>query len=193
MATYRRWRDDTPPHFRFSAKMPRSITHEAGLKKAAREAAQFYEEIAQLRPKLKAVLVQLPASLHFSARSVRTFFETLPPLRGVSVACEPRHPSWFSEGADATLRGLKVSRVAADPVRAPGAADPAGEGRFAYFRWHGTPRMYYSSYSKAQLQAFAAQVERCKAKEVWCIFDNTARYAAWDDAVRFGRLSQVEG
>jgi hypothetical protein len=28
-------------------------------------------------------------------------------------------------------------------------------------------------------------VEREKALETWCVFDNTARHAAWDDALSF--------
>jgi uncharacterized protein YecE (DUF72 family) len=60
-----------------------------------------------------------------------------------------------------------------------------------YFRWHGSPRMYYSTYTGAQLAFFADQVTRAAGSEAWCIFDNTARYAAWNDALRF--LAQVRG
>jgi uncharacterized protein YecE (DUF72 family) len=38
-ATYARWRDETPAPFRFSVKMPRSVTHESHLKRCA--AAHF--------------------------------------------------------------------------------------------------------------------------------------------------------
>jgi uncharacterized protein YecE (DUF72 family) len=192
-ATYTRWRDETPPEFRFSAKMPRSITHEAGLRRAAREVSRFYDEIAHLRPKLKAVLVQLPPSLEFDLRSTRTFFRAAPRMRGTAVTCEPRHVSWFSAAADAALRELNVTRVAADPARCAGAGEAGGARRFAYFRWHGTPRIYYSKYSDVQLQVFAAEVSRSRAKVVWCIFDNTARYAAWDDALRFRRFLKGQG
>jgi uncharacterized protein YecE (DUF72 family) len=187
-ATYKRWRDETPAQFRFSVKMPRSVTHEARLRRAAREVSQFYEEIALLRPKLRAVLVQLPPTLEFSVRATRTFFHAVPQIKGTMITCEPRHASWFSAAADAVLRELKVSRVAADPPRCPGAGDAGGGRGFEYFRWHGTPCLYYSKYSDAQLQAFATQVRGSKAKEIWCIFDNTARYAAWNDALQFRRL-----
>jgi uncharacterized protein YecE (DUF72 family) len=40
-------------------------------------------------------------------------------------------------------------------------------------------------YSDAQLLDFASRVNSAGANDVWCIFDNTARYAAWDDACRF--------
>jgi uncharacterized protein YecE (DUF72 family) len=184
-ATYARWRDDTPAPFRFSVKMPRSITHESHLKRCAAEVARFYEEIAHLQPKLAAVLVQLPPSLQFNGRTARAFFATVPRVRGTKVVCEPRHESWFTNAAENALKDAGVSRVAADPARFPGAEIPGGTRRFAYFRWHGAPRMYYSKYSEAQLAVFAATVERAKATETWCVFDNTARHAAWDDALQF--------
>jgi uncharacterized protein YecE (DUF72 family) len=183
--TYARWRDETPAQFRFSVKMPRSVTHESSLKRCAAEVARFYEDIAALQPKLTAVLVQLPPSLEFSRRSVRTFFSSVPRLRGTKVVCEPRHRSWFTGAADDTLRDAGVSRVAADPARCSGAEVPGGARRFAYFRWHGAPRLYYSKYSERQLAAFAAMVRRAKAAETWCVFDNTARHAAWGDALEF--------
>lgn len=184
-ATYARWRDETPAPFRFSVKMPRSVTHERHLKRCATEVGRFYEDIAALQPKLAAVLVQLPPSLEFNGRVVRTFFNSVPRLRGTNVVCEPRHPSWFTSAVESTLRDAGVSRVAADPARCPGAEVPGGVRRFAYFRWHGSPRLYYSKYSEAQLATFAAAVTKAKATETWCVFDNTARHAAWDDALQF--------
>jgi len=184
-ATYARWRDETPAPFRFSVKMPRSVTHESHLKRCAAEVARFYEDIAALQPKLAAVLVQLPPSLEFNGRAVRTFFSSVPRLRGTKVVCEPRHSSWFTSAVDRTLRDAGVSRVAADPARCPGAEIPGAARRFAYFRWHGAPHLYYSKYSEARLAAFVATVRATKASEVWCVFDNTARHAAWDDALKF--------
>lgn len=184
-ATYTRWRDETPEPFRFSVKMPRSITHESGLKRCAAEVAGFYEDVVHLQPKLAAILVQLPPSLEYSGRTVRAFFNIVPSLRGTRVVCEPRHSTWFTSAAQNTLREMSVSRAAADPVRSPGADTPGGTPRFAYFRWHGSPRPYYSKYSQGQLRVFAEAAMRTKAKETWCIFDNTAQYAAWGNSLQF--------
>ncbi len=184
-ATYARWRDETPARFRFSVKMPRYITHESHLKRCTTEVVRFYEDIAALQPKLTAVLVQLPPSLEFNRRSVRAFFNSVPRLRGTTVVCEPRHASWFTSAVENLLRDAGVSRVAADPVRCPGAEVPGGVRRFAYFRWHGAPHLYYSKYSEAQLATFVAAVRKTKASETWCVFDNTAHHAAWDDALQF--------
>ena len=187
-ATYARWRDETPASFRFSVKMPRSVTHESHLKRCAQEVGVFFEDIAALQPKLTAVLVQLPPSLEFNGRAVRAFFKSVPRLRGTRLVCEPRHASWFTPAGEGALREAGVSRVAADPVRGDGADLPGGARRFAYFRWHGAPRLYYSKYSQEQLALFAATVSKSKAAEIWCVFDNTARHAAWDDALQFAAV-----
>jgi uncharacterized protein YecE (DUF72 family) len=165
--------------------MPRSVTHRSHLKGCAADVARFYEEIALLQPKLAAVLVQLPPSLEFNGRTVRAFFKTIPRLRGTKVVCEPRHESWFTIAAENALRELAVSRAAADPAPCSGAETPGGACRFAYFRWHGAPRLYYSKYEESQLDIFAARAASGHAIETWCVFDNTARHAAWDDALQF--------
>jgi uncharacterized protein YecE (DUF72 family) len=184
IGTYERWRDATHRQFKFSVKMPRAITHEYCLRGAAREVSRFYKEIEGLQPKLGAVLVQLPSSVEFNARLVRSFFKALPRFPDTEVVCEPRHPSWFSAEADAELRRSAVSRVAADPPRADTANLPGGDRSVAYFRWHGSPIVYQSSYSDAQLNHFAATVRGVTASEVWCVFDNTARCAAWENALK---------
>jgi uncharacterized protein YecE (DUF72 family) len=162
--------------------MPRTITHECALRHAAAELSEFFSGIEVLQPKLGAVLIQLPPSLEFSAAPVRAFFKSLPRLRSVRLVCEPRHSSWFAGPADALLEQLDVSRAATDPDPFAGGSRPGGSRSFNYFRWHGSPRMYYSSYSDAQLEALAASVKALRRIDTWCIFDNTAAYAAWENA-----------
>ena len=166
--------------------MPRTITHEGALQGVDREVAAFWSEIEFLQPKLGAVLIQLPPSLDFQARTIRKFLQSLPRLAGCHLVCEPRHPTWFTGTADAVLQHLRVTRVAADPTNLPAGGSPGGDDSFRYFRWHGSPDRYYSSYTPPQLQRFAMQVD--EAIPTWCVFDNTARYAAWDNARSFGEL-----
>jgi uncharacterized protein YecE (DUF72 family) len=188
-ATYVKWRQATPREFRFAVKMPRSITHESALKSTARDVDGFFRSVESLIPKLSVVLVQLPPSFEFRVGPVRAFFASLPRLDGVHIACEPRHGSWASQAADTLLAQLSVCRVAADPARFHNAERPGGARDFAYFRWHGSPQKYYSSYSTAQLDTLAAAV-RAEHGESWCVFDNTARHAAWDNAYSLRKLLQ---
>jgi len=78
----------------------------------------------------------------------------------------------------------RVARVAADPAAVPSAALPGGWDGLAYYRLHGSPRIYYSAYSEPYLAALAATLrEGARSAPVWCIFDNTAQGAATDDAL----------
>ncbi|APW36850.1 hypothetical protein RD110_06290 [Rhodoferax koreense] len=193
---YARWAAQTPPGFRFAVKLPRAVTHDQRLRGARAPLERFKAEVTGLGDRLGVLLVQLPPSLAYEARPVRTFFDLLAGLFETSVVCEPRHLSWFEPAADRMLVKLRVGRVAADPARCPAAAvpggwlGPAGDGAGAvlYHRWHGSPRIYYSAYGDAWLRAQAEQLQRWPASaERWCIFDNTASGAAASDALRLRR------
>jgi uncharacterized protein YecE (DUF72 family) len=85
----------------------------------------------------------LPPSLVLDKTVARKFFRHLAGKTKAAIACEPRHASWFTPPADTLLKQLGVVRVAADPVRVPGAGDPGGAAAFAYRRLQGSPRLYY--------------------------------------------------
>ncbi|MDR7193605.1 DUF72 domain-containing protein [Luteimonas terrae] len=172
-ATYARWADSVPPDFRFSIKLPRAITHEARLAGCGALLDTFFEAAGGLGDRLACVLVQLPPSLAFDARTAATFFAMLARRWPGRVACEARHASWLAAQADALLARHGVARVAADPARHGDDARPGGSARFAYWRWHGHPKIYYSDYDADALDAIAAAV-RAGPAEAWVVFDNTA-------------------
>src|SRR4051812_3495039 len=62
-ATYAKWAAAVPPDFRFSVKLPKTITHDSRLMDCSALIARFGEEIGGLGEKLGPVLVQLPPSL----------------------------------------------------------------------------------------------------------------------------------
>ena len=83
----------------------------------------------------------------------------------------------MSPAAARLLNAFRVARVAADPPRAVGLDAPGGWSGVVYYRWHGSPRPYFSPYPDEALDALAGTVNGCAA-EVWCIFDNTGSGAA---------------
>jgi len=126
-------------------------------------------------------------SLTFSRRHA-TFFKMLRSRFARDIVCEPRHASWFEDDAEDVLRAHKVGRVAADPVRKGSTFAPGGARDIAYFRMHGSPRMYYSPYSPKSLAALAAQLRASNGRRRWCIFDNTASGAAAGDALTLQKM-----
>jgi uncharacterized protein YecE (DUF72 family) len=175
LQTYRRWSASVPANFRFSVKVPRALTHSGELIPDAPVLERFIDEIHGLGAKLGVILVQLPPKLVFDEQTSHEFFEALRKRADVQVACEPRHPSWGSERAERLLAKWRIARVAADPAPWPGAGQPGGARRLAYFRLHGQPRKYYSDYDAERLASLCEQVSIAwqRASEVWIIFDNT--------------------
>jgi uncharacterized protein YecE (DUF72 family) len=188
--TYERWRASTPADFRFSVKLPRSVTHENGLRHCRAELRDFLQEVAGLGRKLRVLLVQTPGSLAFEARVMGRFFASLAAKSPCRIVCEPRHASWFSPKAEEMLRRHRVGRVAADPAKVPEASEPGGARNLLYYRLHGSPKMYYSAYTAEYLKRLSEKITSADtaSREAWCVFDNTARYASWDNALQLQRL-----
>lgn len=192
--TYERWAGSVPAAFRFTVKLPREITHDSALRGCGPLLSRFLDEVSGLGSRLGGLLVQLPASHAYDARVAATFFAMLRRRHAGPVAIEPRQRGWFSDAAEAMLLRHDIARVAADPALLPDAAQPGGARRWRYWRWHGSPRMYYSGYDDAALQRFADDVLACKpAAPQFCIFDNTAHGHAASDALRFRALLDGAG
>jgi uncharacterized protein YecE (DUF72 family) len=181
--TYARWVDSVPEDFRFAVKMPKAITHERRFVDVESSLDVFAGEIAALGSKLGPVLIQLPPSFAFDAGIARAFMRQVRKRIFGPIACEPRHATWFEADATEVLTEYRIARAAADPACVPDAACPAGAGSLAYFRLHGSPRMYYSEYETAFLERLALTLLQTKAEQTWCIFDNTVSGAAAGNAL----------
>ncbi|CDS52512.1 Protein of unknown function DUF72 [Polaromonas sp. CG9_12] len=129
--------------------------------------------------------MQLPPSLAFDATLAQDFLHLLRERHSGPVALEPRHASWFRKPVDPLLQACQVGRVLADPVVHEAGRLPGGFAGLVYVRLHGSPRMYYSAYDRAVLDALVArlQLAATPGAAVWCIFDNTAEGAAIQDAL----------
>jgi uncharacterized protein YecE (DUF72 family) len=182
--TYARWADSVPEDFRFSVKLPRSISHDHRLQEYDDLLARFLEEVSGLGKKLGVVLVQLPPSLAYDDTAA-AFFQDLRRRCKTPIACEPRHISWFTPKPDAALKTYEIARVAADPPRAPSDGRPGGWQGLHYWRLHGSPRIYYSEYDENTLKELAGNLR----PNDWCVFDNTAAFAALGNALTLKALT----
>lgn len=184
ISTWERWRDSVPGDFRFSVKVPKTITHTWKLVDCDGELDEFLPQAEALGEKLAALLVQLPPKLSFEPAIARRFFSTLRGRTAAHIACEARHSSWFADDARGVLEQLDVARVAADPSICEAAALPGDWGTLSYWRLHGSPVVYRSSYlDRIDYYARQLQDEAAKGRTVWCIFDNTASSVGASDAL----------
>jgi uncharacterized protein YecE (DUF72 family) len=182
--TYARWAKSVPASFRFAVKLPKIITHERRLEGVKEQLTPFLEAVGALGRKLGILLVQLPPSFEFELRTAKSFFKLLRRQHSGAVVLEPRHVTWFNASALALAEANGISRVVADPAP-KGCADCMLPGAdIAYFRLHGSPRMYFSPYTDEYLAGLAVRFNEIAARKtpVWCIFDNTGSGAATANA-----------
>jgi uncharacterized protein YecE (DUF72 family) len=186
--TVERWRDASPDGFRFAVKVPRSITHEARLVGVDDEVSAFCELCAGFESKLGPVLLQLPPSFALDVSVLSRFLQHFTRVSKAQLVLEPRHPTWFVPTVERLLAEHGVARVAADPACCAAAALPFAGRRGVYFRWHGSPRRYFSAYLPEAITALAAGLIDARRtggprSETFCFFDNTALGAAAVNAI----------
>lgn len=114
----RKWYSETPPHFRFTAKLPKIITHENKLQNVSVHLEQFLESMKPLGSKMSFVVMQLPPSLSFDDAKPR--LEELKSFPS-NYIIEGRHESWFSDDATKYLSDNKTCLVWND---VPGVKNP---------------------------------------------------------------------
>ena len=107
--TVQKWLNETPDHFRFGVKAHQVITHIKRLRGTDDFVKRFITTLEPLERagKLGPVLFQLPPNLKADVELLKNFLPAVP--RGVRMAFEFRHASWFS---DETYDVLKTSNAA---------------------------------------------------------------------------------
>jgi uncharacterized protein YecE (DUF72 family) len=189
--TFARWRDLTPPEFRFALKANRYLTHNRRLAAPASSIALERERALHLGGKLSAVVWQLPANLRRHDERLDGFLTALRAWPEVRHAVEFRHTSWFCAAVAQHLSAHGVAVCQSDAADWP--MWPEVTTDLVYVRLHGHTRTYASAYSRVHLQRWAARVRRWsdEGRLVHLYFDNDAEGAAPRDALRL--LQMMDG
>jgi uncharacterized protein YecE (DUF72 family) len=90
-ATYEKWARATPLDFRFSVKVPKSISHGSVVEDGHLD--RFFEESTGLGAKLSVYLIQFPPSKIFDQKGAGALFDAIRKRSSVDLVCEPRHAS----------------------------------------------------------------------------------------------------
>ena len=189
-STYESWAEQTPEDFAFSVKMSRAVTHFAKLSPQA-PLDVFWESVAGLGDKLRAVLVQLPPSLALDASRASDFFARMRTSYDGLIAVEPRHDSWRSEQARTIYVQHQLTEVATAIPDAPSTPDTPPDPQTAYYRLHGEPRRYRSPYSLEQLERLATVLRQLTGPAL-VVFDNTATSAGVSNALALRELLEQD-
>jgi uncharacterized protein YecE (DUF72 family) len=173
------WFRSSPKDFKFSAKLPRVITHEKKLDSDAKvenDLIRFLELLNPLKAseKLGIILIQLPPSFTFEGRydDLTKFLKILP--KEYKFAVEFRHWSWIREETWDLLKKNNVAYTIVDEPLLP--PDLHVTADFAYVRWHGKgDRLWYNyHYEKEELEPWIPKIKDITkdVKEVYGYFNN---------------------
>ena len=174
--TYANWYAQTPADFVFALKASRLITHVRGFKNVRAEWKEFAGRAATLKQKLGPILLQLPPTFHATDENFRLlehFFLYAAKPESARLAIEFRDGSCFGEEMLRLLRRHRVALVISHSSRYP-VPQVVTTGEFAYFRFHGPRKLFASSYSEAELEAWATQMKKLLKQgfDVYAYFNN---------------------
>jgi uncharacterized protein YecE (DUF72 family) len=173
------WLKYSPSDFVFTAKLPKTITHDKALglrKDVSGDLKEFLELMMPLQQggKLGCLLIQLPPKYSYNPKNLQEFFELLDTR--FCYAVEFRNLSWLVPETETLelLQKYKVAYTVVDEPLLPPEVHLTAD--FTYFRWHGHgERIWFDyRYSKDQLEKWAPKVQETasKVKKVYGYFNN---------------------
>jgi len=173
------WLKYSPSDFVFSAKLPKTITHDnvLGLRKDVRADLEVFLDLMQplqLGGKLACLLIQLPPMYCYNPQNLEAFFQLLDSR--FRYAVEFRNLTWLLPGTE-TFKLLEKYQVAYTVVDEPLLpSDVHVTADFTYFRWHGRGENIWFDYrySLEELEPWVGKVQQTAkvAKNVYGYFNN---------------------
>jgi uncharacterized protein YecE (DUF72 family) len=121
-STVKHWRKVTPEHFRFCAKVPRLITHDAKLTDVEEPFREFVRRMGMLGPKRGPMLLQMgPDFTRADLPALEAFLPLLEEFHedNARFAIEFRHRSLIGPDVSALLKANGVALAATDYVAMP--------------------------------------------------------------------------
>lgn len=188
----RTWCETVPPHFVYTIKLSRLITHRRALAPRVDEFIENYMQRAACfeSGKVAQILVQFPPYLTRDDDYLRAFLDKLPAHHRYAV--EFRDRSWFAPPVETILRERHMALCIHDypGIRVP---DAITTPEFAYIRLHGFLALYVGHYPRRSLQHWARRVQTLAmhARDVFVYFNNDTLAAAPHDALLLRELLQT--
>jgi len=149
----RKWGEETPDDFIFSAKFPRKITHIKMLQDCREEVEVFIEHMSFMGNKLGPMLIQLPPGFAPEKSGIlKDFLAGLPKGR---FAVEIKNKKWLDEKFYDLLRDNKVALALIDHPWMPQMNTITAD--FTYIRWEG---------DRKKVKGTLGKVERDRNEEI---------------------------
>jgi uncharacterized protein YecE (DUF72 family) len=144
--TVRKWKEETPDKFIFSAKFPRKITHIKMLQDCQEELTVFIEHMSLMGDKLGPMLIQLPPGFVPEKSGIlKDFLAGLPKGR---FAVEVRNKKWLDKKFYDLLRDNFVALTLIDHPWMPPMDTITAD--FTYIRWVGDRKKVKGNLGKVE-------------------------------------------
>ena len=184
----RKWYAQSPPGFTFTLNVPRHITHFKKFVQTQRMLHDFNETaVSGLEDKLGGILFQFPADFEFEADRLARMLDILD--LSVRNVFEFRHPSWWTLEVYEALSKAGIAFAGMSHPRLPAAVVRTTD--ILYYRFHGVPFLYNSSYGMQELeQTMFEIIQHRSVKTAYVYFNNTAQGQAVINAQQLQQISQ---
>lgn len=183
------WHQRSPANFRFTVKAPQFITHYKRFNNVEHDVKAFYDQVSLgLGDKLGTILFHLHPHMEFSEANLAKITIWLD--NAFSNAIEFRHPSWWNETVFKTLTKKKITFCS---ISYPGLPETIIKTKSTlYYRFHGVPKLYQSSYSKPALQHVFDSIDVLSGvKDIYAYFNNDIKVAAVSNAKTLQKLAGI--
>lgn len=186
LSTLHNWWNNAPDDFKFSAKVPKFVTHYHKFKDTLGQVNDFYGLLNDgLKDKLGCVLFQLPPSTQYDDDTLDKIISNTQPT--FTNVIEFRHASWWNKKVYDKLALHNITFCGHSYPKLPD--NVVVNSAVSYYRFHGVPKLYYSQYTNAFVDKIGnALVESKKVKTAFVYFNNTVTVAALNNAFRLKQL-----
>jgi len=204
---------NTPQTFRFTAKLPGSVTHVAAHGNANLDDAKYFREsIAPLvdAQKFACALMQFPNSFHPNDETIEHIRRLREALTDLPLVAEFRNREWQTNETLELLEGLEIGWCNVDEPQFRSLMKPSADATapIAYVRFHGrsartwwkherADERYDYLYSTEELEPWARRIADLAAepnvREIYAFFNNHRRGQAPRNAEQFEALLRMLG
>lgn len=182
------WYDKSPPKFSFAVKAPRLITHYKKFTGAEKFIADFYGTVAEgLKDKAGCILFQLSPRSAYTYERLQNIIANLD--NSFNNVLEFRHESWWNAEVYKELAKHKITFCGMSHPLLPD--EIIKNTPLLYYRMHGIPELYKSSYKKPTLKKIVNEIATSgKIKKAFIYFNNDVDASAVKNAKEMIKMVQ---
>ena len=138
-----------------------------------------------LKEKLGPVLFQLPSRISYSEDFLDRIIGTVD--KTFLNVIEFRHPSWWNEFVYSELARNKI--IFCGISHSGLSRQVIVNTSTVYYRFHGLKKLYFSQYTKREIEEFANELlQKTSVKTAYIYFNNTATMAAVRNAAQLEKI-----